>query len=65
MGKSRIDSYENGTVRGVVCGQRQRRDVYGAQRVGMKPIFFKSNQGTQEKEGVSNPTILFTIFPSC
>jgi putative hydrolase of the HAD superfamily len=45
MGKSRIDSYENGTVRGVVCGQRQCRDVYGAQRVGMKPIFFKSNQG--------------------
>jgi putative hydrolase of the HAD superfamily len=27
------------------------RDVYGAQRLGMKTVFCKSNQGTQEKEG--------------
>ena len=62
MGKSGIDSYENGTVRGVVCGQRQCRDVYGAQRVGMKPIFFKSNQWTQEKEGVK-PDDIICNFP--
>ena len=31
-------------------GNDMYRDVYGAQRVGMKTVFFKSNQGTQEKE---------------
>src|ERR1022692_831966 len=33
-------------------GNDMYRDVYGAKRLGMKTVFFKSNQGTQEKEGV-------------
>ena len=33
-------------------GNDMYRDVYGAQRLGIKSVFFKSNQGTQEKEGV-------------
>lgn len=33
-------------------GNDMYRDVHGAQKVGMKAVFFKSNQGTQEKAGV-------------
>jgi len=43
-------------------GNDMYRDVYGAQRVGMKTVFFKSNQGTQEKEGVKPDYIIYT-FP--
>lgn len=38
------------------------RDIHGAQRLGMKTVFFKSNQGTQEKEGV-NPDYIIYNFP--
>jgi putative hydrolase of the HAD superfamily len=38
------------------------RDVYGAQRLGMKTVFCKSNQGTQEKEGVKPDYIIYN-FP--
>lgn len=38
------------------------RDVYGAQRLGMKTVLFKSNQGTQEKEGVK-PDYVIYHFP--
>lgn len=40
-------------------GNDMYRDVHGAQKVGMKTVFFKSNQGTQEKEGVKPD---FSIF---
>jgi putative hydrolase of the HAD superfamily len=43
-------------------GNDMYRDVYGAQRVGMKTVFFKSNQGTQEKEGVKPDYIIYN-FP--
>jgi putative hydrolase of the HAD superfamily len=43
-------------------GNDMYRDVYGAQRLGMKTIFFKSNQGTQEKEGVKPDYIIYR-FP--
>jgi putative hydrolase of the HAD superfamily len=43
-------------------GNDMYRDVYGAQRVGIKTVFFKSNQGTQEKEGV-NPDYIIYTFP--
>lgn len=33
-------------------GNDMYRDVYGAQKAGIKAVFFKSNQGTQEKQGV-------------
>jgi putative hydrolase of the HAD superfamily len=43
-------------------GNDMYRDVYGAQRLGMKTIFFRSNQGTQEKEGVKPDYIIYN-FP--
>lgn len=43
-------------------GNDMYRDVYGAQKLGMKTVFFKSNQGVQEKEGV-NPDYIIYSFP--
>lgn len=43
-------------------GNDMYRDVYGAQRVGIKTVFFKSNQGTQEKDGVRPDYIIYS-FP--
>jgi putative hydrolase of the HAD superfamily len=43
-------------------GNDMYRDVYGAQRLGVKTVFFKSNQGTQEKEGVKPDYIIYN-FP--
>ena len=43
-------------------GNDMYRDVYGAQRVGIKAVFFKSNQGTQEKDGVKPDYIIYN-FP--
>ena len=43
-------------------GNDMYRDVYGAQRLGMKTVFFKSNQGTQDKEGVK-PSYIIYNFP--
>jgi putative hydrolase of the HAD superfamily len=45
----------------VFVGNDMYRDVYGAQRIGMKTIFFKSNQGTQEKEGVKPDYIIYNF----
>ena len=42
-------------------GNDMYRDVYGAQRLGMKTVFFKSNQGTQEKEGVKPDYIIYSF----
>lgn len=43
-------------------GNDMYRDVYGAQNVGMKTVFFKSNQGRHEKEGVEPDYIIYQ-FP--
>lgn len=43
-------------------GNDMYRDVYGAQALGIKTVFFKSNQGTQEKEGVKPDYIIYN-FP--
>lgn len=43
-------------------GNDMYRDVHGAQKLGIKTVFFKSNQGTQEKEGVKPDYIIYT-FP--
>jgi len=43
-------------------GNDMYRDVYGAQKLGMKTVFFKSNQGAQEKEGVKPDYIIYN-FP--
>jgi len=43
-------------------GNDMYRDIYGAQKLGMKTVFFKSNQGTQEKEGIKPDYIIYK-FP--
>jgi putative hydrolase of the HAD superfamily len=43
-------------------GNDMYRDVYGAKRFGIKTVFFKSNQGTQEKDGVKPDYIIYN-FP--
>ncbi|MCJ7616487.1 MAG: HAD family hydrolase [Desulfobacterales bacterium] len=43
-------------------GNDMYRDVYGAKELAMKTVFFKSNQGTQEKEGVEPDYIIYS-FP--
>jgi putative hydrolase of the HAD superfamily len=43
-------------------GNDMYRDVHGAQKVGLKAVFFKSNQGTQEKAGVRADYIIYE-FP--
>lgn len=43
-------------------GNDMYRDIYGAQKLGIKTVFFKSNQGAQEKEGV-NPDYIIYNFP--
>jgi putative hydrolase of the HAD superfamily len=42
-------------------GNDMYRDVYGAQRVRMQTVFFKSNQGTQGKEGVKPDYIIYNF----
>lgn len=42
-------------------GNDMYRDVYGAQRIGIKTVFFRSNQGTQEKEGVKPDYIIYSL----
>lgn len=43
-------------------GNDMYRDVYGARQLGIKTIFFRSNQGQQEKEGVEPDYIIYS-FP--
>ena len=43
-------------------GNDMYRDVHGAQKLGIRTVFFKSNQGTQEKEGVKPDYIIYS-FP--
>lgn len=43
-------------------GNDMYRDIDGARRAGIKTVFFKSNQGQQEKEGVEPDYIIYR-FP--
>ena len=43
-------------------GNDMYRDIYGAQKLGIKTVFFSSNQGVQEKEGVKPDYIIYN-FP--
>lgn len=43
----------------IYVGNDMYRDVYGARRVGMKTVFFRSNQGRQEMEGVEPDYIIY------
>lgn len=42
-------------------GNDMYRDVFGAQQLGIKTIFFKSNQGEHEKEGVKPDYIIYNF----
>ena len=42
-------------------GNDMYRDVYGAQKLGIKTVFFKSNQGTQERVGVNPDYIIYNF----
>ena len=42
-------------------GNDMYRDIFGAQQLGLKTIFFKSNQGEQEKEGVEPDYIIYNF----
>lgn len=46
----------------VYVGNDMYRDVHGAQKLGMKTVFFKSNQGTQDIDGVKPDYIIYN-FP--
>lgn len=46
----------------VFVGNDMYRDVHGAQKVGMKAVFFRSNQGVPDKEGVT-PDYVIDRFP--
>ncbi len=43
-------------------GNDMYNDVHGAQKLGMKTVFYKSNQGLQKKEGVKPDYIIYS-FP--
>lgn len=43
----------------VFVGNDIYRDIYGARRVGMKTVFFRSNQGRQDMEGVEPDYIIY------
>ncbi|MEW6261018.1 MAG: HAD family hydrolase [Thermodesulfobacteriota bacterium] len=43
----------------IFVGNDMYRDVYGARRVGMKTVFFQSNQGRQEMEGVEPDYVIY------
>jgi putative hydrolase of the HAD superfamily len=40
-------------------GNDMYRDIFGAKQLGLKTIFFKSNQGEQEKDGVAPDYIIY------
>ena len=46
----------------VFVGNDMYNDVHGAQKLGMKTVFFRSNQGLQQKEGVRPDYIIYN-FP--
>jgi putative hydrolase of the HAD superfamily len=42
-------------------GNDMYNDIHGAQKLGMKTVFFRSNQGLQEKEGVEPDYIIYNF----
>ena len=46
----------------VSVGNDMYRDIFGAQQLGMKTVFFRSNQGGQYRKGV-NPDYIIYDFP--
>jgi putative hydrolase of the HAD superfamily len=46
----------------VFVGNDMYHDVYGAQRLGIRTVFFKSNQASPDKDGVKPDYIIYN-FP--
>jgi putative hydrolase of the HAD superfamily len=57
-----LEAMKMGPADVLFVGNDMYRDVYGAHRLKIKTVFFRSNQGTQAKEGV-NPDYLIYNFP--
>lgn len=60
--KAALAAMEMDAAEVLFVGNDMYRDVHGAQKVGMKAVFFKSNQGTQERAGVKADYIIYE-FP--
>ena len=43
----------------IFVGNDMYRDVFGANRLGIKTVFFKSNQGEQRKSGAEPDYIIY------
>lgn len=46
----------------IFVGNDMYRDVFGGQDSGIKTVFFKSNQGTQEKTGIQPDYIIYNFI---
>lgn len=57
-----LDAMRMGPEEVLFVGNDMYRDIYGARELGMKTVFFRSNQGMQEKEGVEPDYIIYN-FP--
>ncbi|NTV15229.1 MAG: HAD family hydrolase [Desulfobulbaceae bacterium] len=57
--ESALIAMKLGPAEVVFVGNDMYRDVHGAQKFGMKTVFFKSNQGLQKKEGVNPEYIIY------
>jgi putative hydrolase of the HAD superfamily len=57
-----LTAMKMGPTEVVFVGNDMDTDIYGAQKLGMKTVFFKSNQGAQKKEGVKPDYIIYN-FP--
>jgi len=45
----------------IFVGNDMYRDVYGAGKLGMKTVFFKSNQGDHEYHGINADYIIYNF----
>lgn len=61
MFRAALDAMKMRAAEVVFVGNDMYRDIYGAQKVGLKAVFFKSNQGTQEKDGVTPDYTIYRI----
>jgi len=57
-----LDGLEMGSQEVLFVGNDMYRDIFGAQQLEIKTVFFRSNQGEQYREGVAADYIIYT-FP--
>jgi putative hydrolase of the HAD superfamily len=54
-----LNEMKMGASEVVFVGNDMYNDIHGAQKLGMKTVFFQSNQGLQKKEGVNPDYIIY------